>query len=50
MIELKLTISETDYNSLVDVMMPVILEQMNGDEMPGWAKMMLLGSGLNSKV
>ena len=48
MIELKLIIEDVDYNSIADAMAPMIIEQMNNENMPGWVKMMLLGSGMNA--
>ena len=49
MIELKLTVSNIDYESLAGLMAPMLIEQMNSENVPGWIKMMLIGSGMNSE-
>lgn len=47
MVELKIKISDIDFESIADVMAPAIIGELDSQNVPGWVKMMLLGSGMN---
>ena len=48
MIELKLLIDDTDYDALVERMMPMILEKSDPSELEPWARLLVLSKGLNA--
>ena len=49
MLELTVKISDVDFDSVAEIMAPFIISELNSREVPGWVKMMLLGSGMNSE-
>ena len=49
MLELTVKISDVDFDSVAEIMAPFIINELNSRDVPGWVKMMLLGSGMNSE-
>lgn len=47
MFEIKLSIENIDYESLADMLVPMLRERSDAGELPVWAKLLFIGGGMN---
>lgn len=47
MLEIKLSVENIDYESLADLIVPILKDKSDSGELPIWAKLMFVGGGMN---
>ena len=47
MIEIKLKIENIDYDSLADIIAPMLKEKLDNGDFPAWARLLFMAGGMN---